>query len=104
MTVAATTPVAAASSVPTSTTAAATPPRSAPISIPTAFSSRSAMPDRSRIAPISTNSGTASSTGSLMNTNHFPGRVLSVAVLNAPVISPMNANAKAVAANENATL
>ncbi len=60
ITVAATTPVAAASIVPTTTTVRATPPRTGPISRPTAVSSRSAWPDFSKIAPMNTKNGIAS--------------------------------------------
>ena len=59
ITVAATTPVAAASIVPTSTTVRAMPPRSGPISRPTAVNSRSACPDLSKIEPMNTKNGIA---------------------------------------------
>ena len=62
------------------------------------------MPDLSRIAPISTNSGTASNVESLIAPNQRAGSVLSVAGSNEPVMSPRKANASAVEAKENATL
>ena len=52
ITVAATTPVAAASIVPTTTTVSASPPRNGPIKRPTAVSRRSACPDFSKIEPM----------------------------------------------------
>ena len=104
MTVAATTPVAAANNVPTSTTAAATPPLMGPRSIPMALRSRSARPDRSRMAPIKTKNGTANNVESDTAPNHRPGRTFSAPGSNVLVRSPMNENSRAVAANENATL
>ena len=60
VTVAAITPVVAANTVPTITTARARPPRRRPISRPMVSSSRSAMPDCSSMAPMNTNAGIAS--------------------------------------------
>ena len=62
------------------------------------------MPDRSRMAPISTNSGTASRVGSLTALYHRPGKVLSVLGSNTSNQSPRKLKTSAVAANENATL
>jgi hypothetical protein len=61
MTEAATTPVVAASSAPTKTTAKASPPRTGPNSCPTVSSRSSAMPERSRISPMKVKNGTAKS-------------------------------------------
>ena len=82
--------------VPTTTTAAATPPRSGPMSIPMALSSRSARPDRSRTAPMRTNSGTASKVWSSSAFCHRPGSTFSVFGSKVPVRSPMNEKARAV--------
>jgi len=61
MTDAATTPVVAASSAPTSTAAKAKPPRTGPKSWPIVSSRSSAMRDRSRIRPMKVKNGIASS-------------------------------------------
>lgn len=61
MTAAATTPVVAASSAPTSTTATASPPRIGPKTWPTVSSRSSAIPDFSRMIPMSVKNGIASS-------------------------------------------
>ena len=66
MTEAATTPVVAASSAPTKMTAKASPPLSEPKSWPIVSSRSSAMPERSRINPISVKNGTASSVSLFM--------------------------------------
>ena len=60
VTVAATTPVVAARSEPTSTTARASPPRTRPSRRPMLSSKRSAMPELSSIDPINTKAGIAS--------------------------------------------
>ena len=60
--VAPTTPLAAASSVPTIATEMPRPPRSVPNSRPMVSSSSSAMRERSSITPMKMNSGIASST------------------------------------------
>ena len=65
-TVAPTTPVDAASSAPTSTTEMPSPPRRLPKSFPMVSSSFSAMPERSRMTPMKTKSGTATSTSLVM--------------------------------------
>jgi hypothetical protein len=57
-----TTPVAAASSVPTKTTPSASPPRSGPNSLPIVVSRSSASFDFSRTMPMKMKNGTASST------------------------------------------
>ena len=61
ITAAATTPVVAASSAPTRMTAKARPPRTGPKTWPTVSSRSSAMPERSRMMPISVKNGIASS-------------------------------------------
>ena len=63
ITVAAITPVVAASSAPTSTTAKASPPRTRPNSWPTVSSNSSAMPLRSSTSPMKVKNGIASSVG-----------------------------------------
>ena len=59
ITVAATTPVAAARRVPTMTTATPMPPRRGPRTMPIVVSSRSARPDFSKTAPMNTKNGMA---------------------------------------------
>ena len=54
--------------------------------------------------PIRTNSGTASSVGSLMATNQRLGSALRAFESKAPIASPKNAKAMAVHAKEKATL
>ena len=104
ITVAATTPVAAASIVPTTITASATPPRRFPITSPIERNNRSATPDFSRIAPISTKNGTARSVWSDNVGNHRDGMRLIALGSNSPVRSPMNEKNNAVPAKQNATL
>ena len=60
VTVAATTPVVAASRDPTSTTARANPPRKRPSSRPMVSSRRSAIPELSSMEPMNTKAGMAS--------------------------------------------
>ena len=63
---AATTPVVAANSAPTNTTAYARPPRMVPNSWPMVSSRSSAMPERSSTNPMNVKNGIASSTSLFM--------------------------------------
>ncbi len=89
-TVAPTTPVAAANSAPTSTTDSASPPRKDPNNCPIVVRSDSAMPDRSRITPMNTNSGTATSTGLVITPQNRLGRAANRAWSKAPIQMPTN--------------
>ncbi len=104
ITVAATTPVAAASNVPTNTTATATPPRSGPISMPMVVSRRSASPDFSNTAPMNTKNGMAKNVRfDTESENHFENSPLSTPASTDSVNHPSTKKRIAVPANENAT-
>ncbi len=104
ITVAATTPVAAASRVPTNTTAMATPPRNGPRITPIVVSRRSASPDFSKIAPMNTKNGIASSVKlAALSANQRLNSPFSCCGSMSPCAHPIRKNAVAVPANVNAT-
>lgn len=103
MTVAATTPVAAASNVPTKTTARANPPRMGPMSIPMVSRSISASPDFSNMAPMKTKKGMARRVKSDMLPNQRLGMRRSMLRSNAPKARPIAPKMMAVPAKEKAT-
>ncbi len=100
---AATTPVVAASSAPTNTTAYATPPRTRPKSWPMVSSRSSAMPLRSRISPMKVKNGIASSVELAMMPSTRSGSAWSSSGPSAPCRMPMIANSSPLAASEKAT-
>ncbi len=73
MTEAATTPVVAARSAPTTITASARPPRTGPKSWPMVSSRSSAMPDRSSTSPMKVKNGTASRVSLLITAKRRSG-------------------------------
>ena len=102
-TVAPTIPVLAASNIPTSVTAIPSPPRSDPKSALSVSSKSSAIRARSRVTPMKTNSGTATSVSlPIMPKTRF-GRPDRRASLNVPVATPAAANTSAVPPSVNAT-
>ena len=103
ITVAATTPVVAASKVPTNTTARANPPRNGPSRIPIVSSKSSAKPDFSKIAPKKTKDGIASKVKLPIVPNQLFGNNKSRLGSKAPTIQPINPNTSPVPAKEKAT-
>src|SRR3990167_2708524 len=103
ITEAATTPVVAASSVPTKITARARPPRTGPKSWPMVSSRSSAMPLRSSMSPISVKNGMASRVSFCMMPKMRSGRACSRASGSAPSSMPMKAKNRPQAPRLNAT-
>src|SRR6478672_1903277 len=103
ITLAATTPVVAASSAPTKTTAYASPPRSGPNSWPIVSSRSSAMPERSRISPMNVKNGTASSVSFDITPHTRSGSAWNSVVCSRPRLRPTIPNSMPTAASENAT-
>ena len=103
MTVAAMTPVVAASSAPTNTTAKASPPRTLPKSWPTVSSSSSAMPLRSSTSPMKVKKGIASSVGLETMPYTRSGSACNKLKSKNPDWMPMMANNNPLAASANAT-
>ena len=103
VTVAATTPVVAASRVPTSTTARARPPRTRASIWPIASSSRSAMPDFSSMAPMNTKAGIASNVKLLMIPKMRCGKALRNWGSISPSAMPSRANSTETPPSPKAT-
>jgi len=101
--VAPTTPFAAASSTPTSTTEMPSPPGNEPNSRPMVSSSSSAMRERSSITPMKMKSGIASSTSLVMIPNMRAGSAPSSEKFRMPASCPIAANASDTPANVSAT-
>ena len=101
--VAPTTPLAAASSVPTMTAEMPNPPRSVPNRRPIVSSKSSAMRERSSITPMKMNSGIASSTSFVMTPKMRCGSAPRMPKLMTPNASPSNANTSDMPASVSAT-
>ena len=100
---AATTPVVAASIAPTRMTAYARPPRIGPNSWPMVSSRSSAIPDRSRISPISVKNGTASRVSFCMMPKMRSGSACSRAGGMRPISTPTTPKKRPQAPSEKAT-
>ena len=101
--VAPTTPLAAASSVPTITTEMPSPPRSVPNRRPMVSSRSSAICERSSITPMKMNSGTASSTSLVMTPKMRCGSAPRMPRSMAPSAWPASANSSDTPASVSAT-
>ncbi len=104
MTVAATTPVAAARRVPTKITATPIPPRRGPMSIPILVRRRCASPDFSNTAPMNTKNGIARKVKlATVSANHLLNRRFIPERRRSPVRRPRAKKTMAVPAKEKAT-
>ena len=103
MTEAETTPVVAASSAPTATTAKASPPRNGPNSCPTVSRRSSAIPERSRIRPMNVKKGSARSVSLVTTPSTLCGSAWNSAGVSRPSSMPTNPNRMPLAARANAT-
>ncbi len=101
--VAPTTPLAAASRVPTIAAEIASPPRNAPNSRPMVSSNSSAMPERSSITPMKTNSGMASRMSFVITPNTRCGSAPSSAKFITPAASAISAKASDTPPSVSAT-
>ena len=103
ITLAATTPVVAASSAPTKITAYARPPRIGPKSCPIVSSRSSAIPDRSRISPMNVKNGIASSVSFDITPHSRSGMAPNSEGCSSPSSIPIRPNTMPLAASANAT-
>ena len=102
-TVAPTIPVLAAMSIPTRITAMPRPPRTDPMTVDRLSSRVAAMRVRSKVTPISTNSGTAISVWLVTMPYTLPGRKPRSPRSNIPKAAPTRANTRATPARVAAT-